>query len=373
MPKCPFKILHIMASRGNGGAETYSTDIILSLHRQGVDQCVVMAWDAPRFEEIKAAGIRTTPEVLGGCFNKLGTGSFSEAKKCLLGLLTRHIPFLQKNALAQVLEQERPDIVHCWMRRAASIMPSWDKERTIGWFGGYYNPQHFQACGHFIGVTRDIVDHMIRKGVPADRAYYVPTFPDVRDEKPVNRSEFSTPEDAFVVLALSRLHPKKGLDTLLRAARLLPKVYVWLAGEGPLRGELEKLAGKLGIEDRVRFLGWRTDRGALLRAANVCALPSRYEPFGTVILEAWAAGTPFVACKSAGPLATVTHGENGLLAEIDNEEELAAMIAKLRDDSALRERLIMEGKKTYESSYTPQAVTERMIEVYEKILSSSKT
>ncbi len=369
------RILHIMAGRGLGGAETYSTDIMLSLHEQGVDQCVVMAEDASRYQEIVAAGIRTAPEVLGcsryGKNNPpLAGGSKSQGDfgEGLIGLLTAHSRFLQRRALRRVIEREKPDIVHCWMRRAASLMPDWNKERTIGWFGGYYKPKHFRRCGHFVGVTQDIVEHQIKNGVPRERAHFVPTFPDVKDEAAIDRATLNTSKEAFVVLALSRLHPKKGLDTLMMAAHKLPDVVLWLAGEGPLKKDLEKLAQKLGIADRVRFLGWRTDRGALLRAANVCALPSRYEPFGTVILEAWAAGTPFIACKSAGPKATVADGRNGLLVDIDDHDGLAKAIARIRDDVELRRRLVAEGYATYIGTYTRDAVTKRMIGLYEGIL-----
>ena len=68
-----------------------------------------------------------------------------------------------------------------------------------------------------------------------------------------------------------------------------------------MRAELETLAQQTGVAERIRFLGWRTDRGALLRAADICLLPSNYEPFGTVILDAWSTRTAFIACDSARP------------------------------------------------------------------------
>ena len=339
------RILHIMASRGLGGAETYATDIMLALHAEGVDQCAVVAKDAPRYGELVAAGIRTAPEVLASRFR----------------------PF-QWWALRQLVKREQPDLVHCWMRRAASLMPRWDKGPVIGWFGGYYKPKHFKRCTAFVGVTKAIVAHMVKEGVPESNAHFVPTFPDVKNESPLDRTLLATPPNATVVLALSRLHPKKGLDTLLQAAKLLPDVYVWLAGEGPLRAELEQLTQKLGLGDRVRFLGWRTDRGALLRAASLCVLPSRYEPFGTVILEAWAAGTPLVACRSDGPAAHVEDGVNGLLAPIDDPAALADALHRVRDDDALRRRLIAQGYATYIRDYTRESVTQRMLRLSRDLL-----
>ena len=165
--------------------------------------------------------------------------------------------------------------------------------------------------------------------MPSERAHYVPTFPTIDDGPPVDRAALATPADATVLLALSRLHEKKGLDILLRALAELPGCVAWIAGDGPLEADLKALAAKLGVADRVRFLGWRSDRGALLRAADICVLPSRYEPFGTVMLEAWATGVPLVAAASQGPTALIADGGNGLLVPVDDAPALAAAIRRL--------------------------------------------
>jgi len=67
----------------------------------------------------------------------------------------------------------------------------------------------------------------------------------------------------------------------------------------------------LGLESRVRFSGWRDDRAALLAAADICVFPSRYEPFGTVTVDAWAAKRPLIAAAAQGPKAYVTDGTDG--------------------------------------------------------------
>lgn len=335
-------ILHIMASTGLGGAETYATDVMLSLHKAGIDQCVVMSKKAPRFAELKAAGIKMAP-----------------------GVLT--VPFqpLQRWLLKRLVARINPTIIHCWMRRAASLTPPY--KTVIGWFGGYYDPKKFQNCTHFVGVTKDIIAHMVKNGVPPANAQFIPTFPDIVSMPPVDRLSLATPKDAKVLLTLSRLHPKKGLDTLLQATKTLQECYVWMAGEGPLRRELEFQAKQLNNIDRVRFLGWRTDRAALLRGSDVCVLPSRYEPFGTVILEAWAAGVPLVACASAGPAAHVEDGVNGLLVPIDDAQGLRDAIKRVLSDDTLRQRLIAQGYASYIKSYTQEAVTQQWIQHYKAL------
>ena len=351
------RILHIMASNANGGAETYSTDVMLSLHNAGVEQCVVMHKKAPRFIELREAGLRLAPRVLS-------------------------IPFLplQKLRIRRLISEERPDVVHCWMRRAATLVgrnAGGDRDlsasnpgrarHTIGWFGGYYDPAKFKSCDHFVGVTRDIVKHMIQHGVPESRAAFIPTFPDITQAPAIDRASVNTAPDAKVALALSRLHPKKGLDTLLAALKDVPGCILWLAGEGPLHSKLEAQARELGVMERVRFLGWRTDRAALLRAADVCVLPSRYEPFGTVILEAWAAKTPLVACASAGPAATIEDDVTGLLTPIDDVPALAGALRRALDDENLRSDLVANGYAAYLKGYTREAVTRQWIDYYRSL------
>ena len=339
-----------MAGQCSGGAETYSTDVMLSLHKSGVDQVVVMSEKAPRYAEMKKAGLRIITAPLS-------------------------IPFrpLQKLRLKRLIRREKPDIIHTWMRRAASLISANYQMPVIGWFGGYYNPQHFQNCTHFVGVTKDIVTHMVKNDVAPERAFFIPTFPDIATMPPIDRTALATPKDVKVLLTLSRLHPKKGLDTFLKALATMPDCYGWLAGDGPLQKELETLAINLGIMDRVRFLGWRTDRAALLRAADVCVLPSRYEPFGTVILEAWAAGVPLVACKSAGPAAHVDDCRTGLLVEIDDVESLASSMRRAFTDTELCQRLVAQGFAEYIKSYTRESVTQQWIQFYKNLIKTSAT
>ncbi len=349
------KILHIMASKALGGAETYATDVMLSLQREGIEQCVVMHEDAPRFRELEQARIRLKPQVLSPAF----------------------LP-LQKFRIARLIAREKPDIVQTWMRRAASFIPARCETisqapkkgapHIVGWFGGYYDVEKFGACHHLVGVTRDITAHMVKCGVPQSHAHFIPTFPDIAALPPIDRSTLATPREAKVLLALSRLHPKKGLDILLQSLQQLPDCILWLAGEGPLRRELETLAKNLGVIDRVRFLGWRTDRAALLRSADICVLPSRYEPFGTVILEAWAAGTPLVACASAGPAAHVTHNVTGLLTPIDDVKALTTALRRVLDDETLRRAIVAQGYAAYIKDYTRESVTRQWIQFYKSLM-----
>jgi glycosyltransferase involved in cell wall biosynthesis len=341
------RILQVMAARGNGGAELYSTDVMLSLHEAGVDQCVVTRNAAPRFAALSAAGLRMAPDVLRS-----------------------PVRLWQAMKMRRLITREKPDIIHCWMRRAASLVPASAARdaAVIGWFGDYEERRHFSHCTHFAGVTQDLVRHMRDSGVPAERTAYVPTFPSVDDMPALDRATLNTPAGAKILLTLSRLHATKGLDTLIGALAELPDVYLWLAGDGPERGSLEAAARAAGVAERVRFLGWRNDRGALLRAADICVLPSRYEPFGTVILDAWSTQTPLIACASAGPAAYVRDRVNGMLTPVDDQAALAAAIRAVLNDVALRRQIIAGGFEKYQADFTRESVTRQWIAYYESLL-----
>ncbi|MDE8346256.1 MAG: glycosyltransferase [Acidocella sp.] len=338
------RVLQVMAGKGNGGAELYATDIMLSLHDAGVTQCVVMRPGAPRAAELVQAGLTMAPDVLRGAFRPG-----------------------QRRRMRALIDAWRPDIIHCWMRRAASLVPVGAQAQVIGWFGDYEEMRHFSQCTRFIGVTQDLVDHAVRHKAALGDAFYVPTFSSVDDEPALNRAVLETPAGARVLLTLSRLHHTKGLDTLIKTLPELPDCWLWVAGDGPELGALRRLAAGLGVLGRVRFLGWRTDRGALLRAADICLLPSRYEPFGTVILDAWAAGVAFIACASAGPAAYIRDGETGVLVAADDVAGLHSAIRRVLDDDGLRERLARAGAAAYQAGFTKAAVTARMIDVYREV------
>jgi hypothetical protein len=341
------RVLQIMAGKGNGGAELYSTDVMLSLHQAGIDQSVVMRPSAPRIRELQQAGLRLASDVLKTPLRPL-----------------------QRARLRALIAAEKPDIIHCWMRRAASLIPASAAKTAaiIGWFGDYEDIRHFKTCDYFAGCTQDLTRHMRESGIAPARAAYIPTFPSVDDAPAIDRAQIGTPPGARILLTLSRLHPTKGLDTMIEALASLPNCHLWIAGDGPIRGDLERLASKCGVAARVKFLGWRTDRGALLRAADICVLPSRYEPFGTVILDAWSTGTALVACESDGPRAHIRNRVNGMLAPPDNPAALAQAIKAVITDEPLRTRIAAAGRAEFLAHFTRERVTDQWIAYYQNVI-----
>lgn len=340
------KILHVVAGAGQGGAETFCLDAIKALHDAGVKQHVLCRPHPHYLEAFRERGI-TFQTMRFGFFEKFGKGAA---------------------LIRQAVAEFQPSLAQAWMGRAASFIPAGLSVPVLGWFGGYYNLKRYRHCQFYAGVTRDIARHITEQTGHPERSFVIHTFGTLEHQPPIGRASLSTPEEAPVVLLLSRMHPKKGIDTLLHAATKLPGVYFWLAGDGPDLQKYKEMCTSLNLDDRVRFLGWRMDRAALLGSANVCVLPSRYEPFGTVIAESWFAGVPLVATKAAGASQYVTHDQDGLLCAIDDVDGLAEQLNRALTDKPLRFSLIGHGRETYKALFSREVVLQSILDMYNKCL-----
>lgn len=181
---------------------------------------------------------------------------------------------------------------------------------------------------------------------------------------PVRRPDATDPGPRDpVVLAVGRLEAEKDhrclLEAFARVAGDRPDWCLELVGDGPLRGDLERLAVDLGIADRVAFRGVVADVDGPMRAAGILAVPSRYESFGLATAEALARGLPavgFADCPGTDEL--IQHGVNGLLvAGPDRAVALADGLARLMDDPALRVRLGAAAPATV-ARFAPEVVVD---------------
>lgn len=164
-----------------------------------------------------------------------------------------------------------------------------------------------------------------------------------------------------VLLTVARLVARKGVDTVFHAlARLEHRAVYVIAGDGPDRGRLEALAERMGLTDRVRFLGAVPDADlpALYAAADLFVMPAREEPasqdvegFGIVFCEAAGAGLPIIAGRSGGVAEAVREGETAVLVPPGDIEALAAALDELFADEPRRRRMGSAGRAAVESYY----------------------
>ncbi len=339
------RVLQAMAGGEYGGAEAFFTRLALALARAGVEQRLVIRRHPRRAAILGAGGVEPLELPFGGP----------------LDVRTRF-------AFRREVKHFRPAIVVTWMNRATRLCPRGDFVH-VGRLGGYYDLKYYRGCDHLIANTEDIVEYLAKSGWPEDRAHYLPNFASQERAPPVSRDALYTPPRAPVLLALGRLHENKAFDVLLRALAQAPDVYLWLAGEGPLRGELEGLAQHLAVKPRVRFLGWREDTAALFAAADIFVCPSRREPLGNVVIEAWAQGVPVIAADSLGPGTLIEHMETGVLTPVDDAAALANAIRGVIGDEVLRAHLAGKGRAEYEARFTEAVGVQRYLDFFEKVTS----
>jgi glycosyltransferase involved in cell wall biosynthesis len=326
-------VLHLLGTAGDGGAETYFVDLVTALAREGVREAAAIRAHAGRQAALKAASIPVEVMRFGGpldIFTKPRVASFARRQGAAVAL--------------------------AWMNRAARHTPKGPWKR-VGRLGGYYNLKYYAGFDELVANTEDIADWIVTQGWPAGKVRCIPNFAAAPPDTPaVDRASLDTPADAPLLLAMGRLHDAKAHDVNLQALAALPDAWLWIAGVGPQEAKLKAMAGALGVEDRVRFLGWRTDPSALYRAADLCVFPSRYEPLGNVVIQAWAHGLPVVAAASQGPQALIREGEDGLLVPIDDPDALAAGVRRVIAEPGLGAGLAANGLGRVAGEFSEAAV-----------------
>jgi glycosyltransferase involved in cell wall biosynthesis len=326
-------VLHLLGTAGDGGAETYFVDLVTALRRAGVTEAAAIRRHVGREAALKSAGVAVKTLRFGG-----------------------PLDILTKTAVAGYGHLQGARLMLAWMNRAARHTPKGPWAR-IGRLGGYYNLKYYKGFEELVANTEDIAEWIVSQGWPAGRVRCIPNFAAAPPQGgALDRATLDTPIDASLLLAMGRLHDSKAHDISLRALAEIPHAYLWIAGVGPLEAKLKAMAEALGVADRVRFLGWRTDPSALYRAADVCVFPSRYEPLGNVVIQAWAHGLPVVAAASQGPKALIEDGRDGLLVPVDDAGALADSIRRLLAEPKLAVQFTERGRGRVAAEFSEAAV-----------------
>ncbi len=343
-PAIGIRVLQMMAGAEQGGAELYFARLCAALQRAGIIQLAIIRPQPERMTSLDAVGIPIIPAPFGGWFD-----------------------FTTRRIVKRAIASFKPQIVMSYMTRATRYVPRGNFVH-IARLGGYYDLRHYRHCDHLVGNTPDLVEYFLRGGWLRERAHFIPNFVDTRRVAAADRARYATPKDAPLVLALGRFHHNKAFDVLLEAVARLPGIFLWLAGDGPGRASLEAETQRLELLDRVRFLGWQKDPGPFFAAANVLAVPSRHEPLGNVILEAWAQGLPVVAAESQGPRFLIQDGKNGVLVPVEDAEALAMALQRVLGDRPLSARLIEGGSSALAAHFSQPAVVAQYMSLFSRVL-----
>jgi len=338
------RVAQVLAGAERGGAENFFVRLVKGLQATGkVNQQAFIRAHQHRIDALESGGVPTRGFRFGGQLNLLDRMRYHRA-----------------------LREFHPDIVMTWMNRASIATPPGDYT-LISRLGHYYNLKYYRHADYWVGISKGICDHLIQGGMPADRVFYIPNFADETPVEPLPRDSFETPADKPLILAAGRLHENKGFDILLQALKKVPDAMLWLAGSGPEAQALKQQCHELGLDERVRFLGWRNDVTTLMKTADLFVCPSRHEGLGSIVMESWAHECPIIATNSQGPGELIDSGETGVITPVDKPEPLAEAIRELLDNPAEAGRLAHNASQHYWQNFSESVIVGQYLDLYQSI------
>lgn len=197
--------------------------------------------------------------------------------------------------------------------------------------------------------------------------------------EPLDSRQTKTPPEyqaGYVNIAIvGRLEPIKGVDHALRAlnaTRMPATVRLHVVGAGPMLSELQALARTLGVEERVRFLGFRDNVYDYIAHADALLMPSLHEGLPYTILEAMALRTPILASRVGGLAEVLVDEKTALLFESANDSAIADTVARLCEDSSLAESLTAQALEESQRRFSAEAMADRYLDLFDTIRRSAE-
>jgi glycosyltransferase involved in cell wall biosynthesis len=373
------RVLHLIKVKGVAGAENHLLMLLAGLRERGVDARLhyLVEPGQPVDAFMAAAQAREIPVTRG--------------------VIASHVSPRLARQIAGELAPLRPDILHTHLLHAdlygalaARLMRTGKRRPRV--ISSRHNDDQFRyrapvrllnrALWRFTDYGIAISDAVRRFSIEVEGARperirtihygYPAPAGDPEAMRQAARAALGLPADAVVVGAACRLIEQKGLryglEAFARAAADVPAARLMIAGDGPLRGELEALARTLGIADRVQFLGWRPDAVGLMPAFDIFLMPSLWEGFGMVLLEAMAASVPVAGSRVSAIPEVVADGETGLLAAPRDVDGLAGALRALLVDAPLRRHMGMLGRERLETQFSGEAMAAATVALYREAL-----
>ncbi len=359
------RVLQLLATGGNGGAQESYTGLLLRLDRSRYDVRALSLSAGSAVQRLRALGVNV--DVIAEADDELAV-----------------------RELAAWLRREEIDLVHAHMYRAEVIGTRAAVAAGVPVIFATVHSSRVRSpedVALLAGLTpmmdrlivpSDAIAHKVRcEGREGARYAVIPNGVDLsRFTTPAPpstvRAEFGIPASAPLVGVVARLEAEKGhrylLDAWPAVLAAAPDAWLLIAGEGSEADALRLRARSLGIAQRVAFTGRREDISALTAELSVAVLPSLREAQGISILEAMARRVPVVASAVGGIPEVITSGVDGILVPPADAEALAAAISRLLADAQLRRRIGEAGYRTVAERYSIDAQVRRIEAVYDEEL-----
>jgi glycosyltransferase involved in cell wall biosynthesis len=192
-----------------------------------------------------------------------------------------------------------------------------------------------------VAVSGTVQNELVGMGVDAAKIHVIANGVDTAEFAPgaPQRHRFGLPPEPVIALFAGDLTtPRKNLDTVLRALQATPRVHLAVAGHCD-RSPYPDMARGMGLADRVHFVGFQRDMPALMRSVDMFILPSRYEPFGLVVLEAMASGLPVLTSRAAGVSSLIPKDAGYVVDDAEDADAMASWMQELAGDAGARQSM----------------------------------
>jgi len=239
-----------------------------------------------------------------------------------------------------------------------------------------------RTASRVIALSKVEAEQYRSMGVPEEKIAIIPNGVDLSEydnllSKGEFKKRFNIPEDKKIILYLGRIHRIKGIDFLVKAYAYLKRkmncndaILVIAGPDDGYLNEVKSLTYDLSVSDSILFTGplYGKDKLEAYVDADVYVLPSRYETFPIVVLEAYACGKPVIASGVGGLKDLVVNGETGLLFETGNHIQLAEKILYLLNNSDDALRMGLNGRRFVEENYSIDIVIDKLERIYKEIV-----
>ncbi|MFN3649701.1 MAG: glycosyltransferase family 4 protein [Armatimonadota bacterium] len=357
-PGRPLRILHLISSFQVGGLEHFAIRLAAEQCRAGHHAAVVGLAGGPLLEEAQRQGVIAAALSQPGRLSRAARG-LRLLRRLRPDLLHAHNPSALHYAVLGRIVTGAPVVMTYHGRgRADARTPS---------------PLERRLTSAVVGVSR-AAGEQVWPGFPRSRCCAILNGIEpkpARRSREAVRAELGLGAETAALIA-ARVDGCKGHDTLLQASAILRgegvPLTVLIAGDGAARGELQALSVRLGLQERVRFLGFRADVPDLLGAADFFVLPSLSEGLPLSVLEAMSHRVPVVATRVGGIPEVMEHGRHGLLVPVNQPEALAAALRRLCESPALREELGAASCEHVRSAFSFERMLREYDALYEQCL-----
>ncbi len=370
--KRTLRVLQLGSPTGLYGAERWILALIKHLNPQKIESLVGVIKDDPDLDvplckEASKLGFKTI------CFEAQGKVNFSAIKQVKNFILQEKIDILHTHFY-------KTDIIGFWATRgtACKVIATphgWSTEVDFKlWLFESLDRVIFPFMDAVVPLSKELYKPLKRMPYLKNKLHFIRNGVDLSEiiqSKTANAEILTKRKNGkFILGYIGQLISRKGLDTLFDALIRINDIpwELYLIGDGPQWEELEQIANRLKIKDRVHFMGFRTDRLDFLRGFDTFVLPSRLEGIPRCLMESMAARVPIIASDIAGSNDLITDFKTGLLFPLDCPEILSQKITLIASDTGLKNDLVQNAFDFINQSFSAQRMATEYETLFEKII-----